>query len=436
MSRERPRRSVAVLAVAAAAVVALAALACVSMQLGAGSRARLLQMSLPPPPGAAGPSAAARRHGATRPQLARAVVGSLAQGIRRVVKQVEHDGSALDEGTGGGELPSMRQVLQTRHLRSAERARARRHYRERLRSRAAEHVVDCNGKSAASCGLSLDAEALEHVFKARPQELLQLSRFDSSAKDLQRRMGGAAAQSGSTSLKTLEKQEADLRRQNRLERQINTLLINNKRLAKQNAQLQAAKAATVREHGGHRGRVPRTQEQFHPYHLDQSDQGNPAGIAEQVPATVSAPPMGVPDFNGATAVVARLPQGLGFGPSVLDAQGVEERGSFTLHKSNPYAETSIRVYGKMNHPIKCTLKSYRKLGGMFRGQTVYTGYKKIWTGKSSITTGIIPPASSGRRTFDVMTCRDMQTGEVQHFRTIPSAPFDPDDGEGDDGHPA
>ena len=82
--------------------------------------------------------------------------------------------------------------------------------------------------------------------------------------------------------------------------------------------------------------------------------------------------------DGATAVVARLPQGLGFGPSVLDAQGVEERGSFTLHKSNPYAETSIRVYGKMNHPIKCTLKSYRKLGGMFRGQTVYTGYKKIW----------------------------------------------------------
>jgi hypothetical protein len=117
-------------------------------------------------------------------------------------------------------------------------------------------------------------------------------------------------------------------------------------------------------------------------------------------------------------VVARLPPGVGYGPSLLDANGVEERGSFTLRKSNPYGGIWIRAYGKMNHPIKCTLKSYRKLGGMFMGQTVYTGYKKSWSGKTTISTGIIPPGSSN--TFDLLTCRDMQTGEVQHFKTNPT----------------
>jgi hypothetical protein len=109
---------------------------------------------------------------------------------------------------------------------------------------------------------------------------------------------------------------------------------------------------------------------------------------------------------------------VGYGPSLLDANGVEERGSFTLRKANPYGGIWIRAYGKMNHPIKCTLKGYRKLGGMFMGQTVYTGYKKSWSGKTTISTGIIPPGSSN--TFDLVTCRDMQTGEVQHFRTNPT----------------
>jgi len=252
--------------------------------------------------------------------------------------------------------------------------------------------------------------------RARQAELLQLNRFQASARELEKRMGGASAKSGSTSLKTLEQQEADLAKQNMLEHQINKLLRNNAKLAQQNAVLSKVGAGK-----------PKSMQQLHAHvQLDSSVLGNPPGIPEQVPATVSAGTPGVPDFNGASGVVARLPAGLGFAPSLLDANGVEERGSFTLRKANPYGGIWIRAYGKMNHPIKCTLKSYRKLGGMFMGQTVYTGYKKAWSGKTTISTGVIPPG--GSNTFDIITCRDMQTGEVQHFRTYPTpAPGDFED---------
>ena len=115
------------------------------------------------------------------------------------------------------------------------------------------------------------------------------------------------------------------------------------------------------------------------------------GILEQVPATVSAPKLGQPDFNGASAVVAKLPPEvdkeftarLGLGePMGLDDEGVEERGSFTLRKANPESGfISLAAYDKLDHPIKCTLKGYRRLGGAFHGQLVYTGYKKVWKGQ-------------------------------------------------------
>jgi len=302
----------------------------------------------------------------------------------------------------------MRQVLRTRRRRDAARAREEKHYRRALGAR----TVDCEGRQTAECDLGLDGESLEHVFKAEPrsrqEELLQLNRFQASAKELQRRLGGASAKAGSTSLKALEKQEADLEKQNKLEQHINRLLKNNARLAKQNVVL--SRAGRARKKG-------LQQLQLHA-HMRLDAHGNPPGMPEQVPATVTAPAPGVKDFNGASGVVAQLPTGLGFAPSLLDANGVEERGSFTLRKANPYGGIWIRAYGKMNHPIKCTLKSYRKLSGMFMGQTVYTGYKKSWSGKTTISTGVIPPGGSS--TFDIITCRDMQTGEVQHFRTYPT----------------
>jgi hypothetical protein len=52
--------------------------------------------------------------------------------------------------------------------------------------------------------------------------------------------------------------------------------------------------------------------------------------------------------------------------------------------------------------------------------TVYTGYMKTWSGKTSFTTGYVPPGGYGE--FDVLTCRDKVTGEIQRFDDYPDAP--------------
>jgi hypothetical protein len=101
--------------------------------------------------------------------------------------------------------------------------------------------------------------------------------------------------------------------------------------------------------------------------------GNPDGaILENVPATIVAPVPGPPDFNGASAVVARLPN-IGFAPSMLTEKGFETRGSFTVRKSRAGESFYLRVYGKLNHNIRCTLRGYRDLSGDFTGNTIYTG---------------------------------------------------------------
>jgi len=137
------------------------------------------------------------------------------------------------------------------------------------------------------------------------------------------------------------------------------------------------------------------------------------GVLEYVPATVVAPVPGPPDFNGASAVVARLPN-IGFAPSMLTEKGFETRGSFTVRQSRAGESFYLRVYGKLNHNIRCTLRGYRDLMGDFTGNTIYTGFKKIYTGKSQLQTGHIPRGIVGE--FDIMTCRDLGNGEVQYFR--------------------
>jgi len=141
---------------------------------------------------------------------------------------------------------------------------------------------------------------------------------------------------------------------------------------------------------------------------------NPEGaILENVPATVIAPVPGPPDFNGASAVIARLPN-IGFAPSMLTEKGFETRGSFTVRKSRAGESFYLRVYGKLNHNMRCTLRGYRNLMGDFTGNTIYTGFKKIYTGKSQLHTQHIPRGITGE--FDIMTCRDLGNGEVQYFR--------------------
>ncbi|EKX54035.1 hypothetical protein GUITHDRAFT_150128 [Guillardia theta CCMP2712] len=142
--------------------------------------------------------------------------------------------------------------------------------------------------------------------------------------------------------------------------------------------------------------------------------GNPeGGIIENVPPTVVAPVPGPPDFNGASAIIARLPN-IGFAPSMLTEKGFETRGSFTVRKSRAGESFYLRVYGKLNHNMRCTLRGYRNLMGDFTGNTIYTGFKKIYTGKSQVQTGHIPRGIVGE--FDIMTCRDLNNGEVQYFR--------------------
>jgi len=124
--------------------------------------------------------------------------------------------------------------------------------------------------------------------------------------------------------------------------------------------------------------------------VSENDAANPeGGVLENVPSTVVAPVPGPPDFNGASAVVARLPN-IGFAPSLLTEKGFETRGSFTIRKSRAGESFYLRVYGKLNHNIRCTLRGYRNLMGDFTGNTIYTGFKKIYTGKSQLQTGHIP----------------------------------------------
>ena len=139
--------------------------------------------------------------------------------------------------------------------------------------------------------------------------------------------------------------------------------------------------------------------------VSENDAANPeGGVLENVPSTVVAPVPGPPDFNGASAVVARLPN-IGFAPSLLTEKGFETRGSFTIRKSRAGESFYLRVYGKLNHNIRCTLRGYRNLMGDFTGNTIYTGFKKIYTGKSQLQTGHIPRGIVG----EVSTATAMAT---------------------------
>jgi hypothetical protein len=87
-------------------------------------------------------------------------------------------------------------------------------------------------------------------------------------------------------------------------------------------------------------------------------EANPmGGVLENVPATIVAPVPGPPDFNGASAVVARLPN-IGFAPSMLEEKGFESRGTFTVRQSRAGESFYLRIYGKLNHNIRCTIRGF------------------------------------------------------------------------------
>jgi hypothetical protein len=295
-------------------------------------------------------------------------------------------------------LPSMSQVLKVRRketmLRRQEAAHASKLEHAKLNN--------CHGKSLAGCDMDLDAVELQRFLKqkhAREAELLQVASTP--------REPGMGA---------LKSEEARLVARNKEERKIHDLLLANAKLESENQALLSSKrgegvAASVPRGGVHSGKQLAVA-------VDETTQGNPGGVLEDVPATVLAKPAGPHDWDGVEAVPARIPD-IGFGPSLLDSDGVEQRGSFTARKSSPYGGLLLRVYGKINHDIVCTLRGYRRInsdGQELSKETVFTGYKREWEGKTTIMSGVIPPSQDN---FDLVTCRDKDTGEVQHFRMNP-----------------
>jgi hypothetical protein len=137
--------------------------------------------------------------------------------------------------------------------------------------------------------------------------------------------------------------------------------------------------------------------------------------ANLVPPTVLPPSPGFPDFNGASAVIARHAK-IQTGPTDLEEQKMESRGSFSVLMARAgvadEGEVSLAIWGP-NTPFKCTIRGYRKLSGDFDGNTVATGYKQVFQGVRKITTGLISPGVMGE--YDILSCRS-SPGEVQYFR--------------------
>ena len=327
------------------------------------------------------------------------LLSDMVDSTRKVVTQLEREDEKPKAVNAHNSefMPSMSQILHDRKKIQNENLREEEEYHRLRKSR----TDDCDGMSVDDCSVHLDAEALNHFLKrglkAKQVALMQKVSSTSPAQ--------------AKSLTDMENQEAYLEKVNRLERKINHLLRSNNKLNTQNEILQHNKLQNNRQLTSKQSLSARV--------VDESQQGNPPGIKEEVPATVTLPLPGPRDFNGATAIPASLPVS-SFGPSLLDTNGVEERGTITVRKSNPYGGIMLRVWGKMNHHLKCELKAYRKLEKEFVGNTIYTGYHKQWHGRTTLVTGIIPPGASSE--FDILTCRDLNTGEVQHFRTLPNPP--------------
>jgi hypothetical protein len=70
---------------------------------------------------------------------------------------------------------------------------------------------------------------------------------------------------------------------------------------------------------------------------------------------------------------------------------------------------------RVNHHIVCTLRGYRRLDARFDGQPVIgTGFKMVYDGHSQLQSGPLPAGNPGE--FDVITCQDLDSGELQQFK--------------------
>jgi hypothetical protein len=116
---------------------------------------------------------------------------------------------------------------------------------------------------------------------------------------------------------------------------------------------------------------------------------------------------------------------LGDAPSPLDEHARDARGSFCVKVMGASGSPELdieRCWGSVATPFRCTYRGYRRLQGDFAGTTILTGFKRVFTaprGERRITTGLSIPPSGARDEFDIMTCRDLDSGEVQYFKLTP-----------------
>lgn len=72
-------------------------------------------------------------------------------------------------------------------------------------------------------------------------------------------------------------------------------------------------------------------------------------------------------------------------------------------------------HNRVNHHLVCTLRGYRRLDDRFDGQPVIgTGFKMVYDGHSQLQSGPLPAGNPGE--FDVITCQDLDSGELQQFK--------------------
>ena len=124
--------------------------------------------------------------------------------------------------------------------------------------------------------------------------------------------------------------------------------------------------------------------------------------------TVLGSPDGIPDFNGADAIIAHVPN-LGWQPTDLEERGGESRGSFSVVMKrtgfDQEGDAHLQIYGPVKTPISCEIRGYRKLSGDFQGNVITTGFVDKFSGEGSTEASISPGVANE---FDILTCRDLQ----------------------------
>jgi len=133
----------------------------------------------------------------------------------------------------------------------------------------------------------------------------------------------------------------------------------------------------------------------------------------KVPPTVLDPPPEPADWDGSVAIIGKMPP-LGNAPSALTESGAETRGSITVRRDLAAENEYFRIYGRINHKLKATLREYRRMGMEYNNEVIYTGFKRVWTGQSEIQVAHLQRTLDGE--FDVITVRDLTTGEIQYFK--------------------